>query len=172
MAQNILILCGADGAAAYAAELAARSGSDIGLIDTSCDLEQLRRSGGRIEVDRDYGGRVLSAFDEPLGVGSAVAQLAGHADAVVVDRLDVWAARLVSKYAEEPDSIAAELNSLRSVMKAQLLDLLLIAVAPDDAPGPAAELARRILADLGPLCQVVVDMAGGAPRVMRGELPG
>ncbi len=172
MVQTVLIVCGPEGAAGYAAALAARSGSDIGLVATGRDPAQLKASGRRIEEDRDYGGRVLSAFDEPLAVGSAVAQLAGHADAVVVDRLDTWAARLASHFAGDAESIDAEITALRSVMSARLLDLFLVTGAAGDGQGSAAALLRRILKELEPLCHAVVEMTDGAPRTIRGELPG
>jgi len=171
MARNVLILCGPDGAARHAADWAALSGSDLGLVHTCRDPAELRSSGGRIEQDRDYGGRVLSAFDEPLAVGSAVAQLAGHAEAVVVDRLDDWAARLSAHYADDSESIDAELTALRSVMNAQLLDLYLISRAAGTGDEAAAALHRRMLAELQPLCEVVVDASTGTPRAVRGALP-
>lgn len=172
MAQNILIRCGSQGAAAFAARLAEASGDDLGLVNTRISPSELKPSGGRIEEERDYGGVEFSTFDEPLAVGSAVAQLAGHADAVVVDRLDDWAVRLVGHHGDDTRAITAEVTSIVSVMKAGLLDTVLLWDADGAAGTPGAELAARIIAEVEPLCDVIVDARGeGEPRVEKGALP-
>jgi adenosyl cobinamide kinase/adenosyl cobinamide phosphate guanylyltransferase len=169
MVRNIMILCGPEGAAEFAARIAAEAGDDLGLINTRLDPKSVKASGCRIEEEREYGGHTMAAFDEPLEVGAAIAQLLGHADAVVVDRLDDWAGRLLARHDEEA-AIESELTSVDSVLKAQLADIVLLVSPPDGRDDEVARLARRMVERFSALSDVVVDARGGSPRVQRGEL--
>lgn len=147
MAENILVT-GPDTAdtARLAADAAARFGDDIGYVDPRLTPEQVRKVGSRIEEEREYGGHRVAAFDEPLTVGSAVAQLAGFADAVIVDRLECWAAHLDRKYdASMDDRIVEEIAATTTVMTADLAELVFVTSA-DSPAGRAGEIHRRILA--------------------------
>lgn len=170
MTRNVLILGESDAARRWVGALAARSGSDLGLVHTGIDPAAQKASGGRIEEARQWGGQAVSAFDEPLAVGTAVAQLAGHADAVIVDRLDDWALRLARRHGQDTDSVEAELRALRSVMQAGLVDLLLLAGTPAAAAPAEAALAQRVLEMVRPLCALEVDARAGVPVVRRGTL--
>jgi hypothetical protein len=161
MAQNLLVLCGPAGAAAEIGALAQRSGATLGLVNTRVDPSELRVSGKRIEELRDYGGISFHAFDEPLCVGSAIAQLAGYADAVVVDRLDDWAARLQRFHEGESERIASELTSVSSVLAARLADVLLVSAPQSQAESEEAELHRRMLDELRPHFTRVIDLTRG-----------
>jgi adenosyl cobinamide kinase/adenosyl cobinamide phosphate guanylyltransferase len=170
MVRNILILCGDDGAAEYAAKLAAEAGDDLGLVNTAIDpADMAARS--RIEDERSYGGQAVSAFDEPLSVGSAVAQLAGHADAVIIDRLDDWAQRLVAKHDDDEAYVASEVTSVESVMAAQLADVILITRPSGSVAGDAGSVHESMLSSFEPLCDTVVDLSAGEPQAVKGQLP-
>src|SRR5262245_32254103 len=148
MAQNLLVQCGPDGSLARVSDLARQSGSTLGFVNTCVDPSAMATPGKRIEEERSIGGATYHAFDEPLSVGSAIAQLAGYADAVVVVRLDDWAGRLVRHFiaADGPEYIAAELTAVISVMNAHMADVLLVSAAPLSGADPAAVLHRRMLA--------------------------
>lgn len=151
MAQNLLILCD-PGLAERIAALAARSGPTLGLVNTRLDPSELKPSGGRIEERRLWGGAAFHAFDEPLCVGSAIAQLAGYADAVVVDRLDDWALRLCTFWRDSDERIASELTSVASVLSAELADVVLVSTPPLPGDARATVLHRRMLAEFLPYC--------------------
>lgn len=157
MAENVLIFCKPQGAAKEISALSARSGSILGLVNTQLDPARQKTSGGRIEEQRVWGDATFHAFDEPLSVGTAVAQLAGYADAIVVDRLDDWAVRLCAFF-EDPDRITAELTAVASVLSAHLADVLLVSAPPSEDGGAAAELHRRMLAEFRPRCTQVIDL--------------
>lgn len=147
MAENILVV-GPDSAdtAQVAGDAAARFGDDIGYVNPRLAPEDVRKVGSRIEEDRDFGGHTVSAFDESLTVGSAVAQLAGFADAVIVDRLECWAVHLDAKWdASFDDRIVEEIAAVTTVMTADLTELVFVTSA--EAPtGRAGEIHARILA--------------------------
>jgi len=170
MASNIL-LHAPSGAVPYATELARAAGSDLGLVLTAIDFAREKVSGGRVEEDREYAGTTFQTFDEPIFIGSAIAQLAGHADAVVVDSIEDWSGRLLQRFPDDPVELEAEVSSLTSVMKAAMSRLILI--VREDAPpaGAARALVKKILATLDPFAQCVVDVRGGRPKVLRGALP-
>lgn len=157
MTRNVLILCGPDGAAEVAARLAAEAGDDLGLVNTRIDPSQVKASGCRIEAERDYGGLRLATFDEPLDVGAAIAQLVGHADAVVIDRLDDWAGRLLDQFDDDRPAVESALTSVSSVMKAQLGDLILLVQPPEAGGSPKLRLTQEIIERFRPLCELVVD---------------
>jgi hypothetical protein len=161
MAENILILCGAANPAEKTSSIARASGSTLGLVNTCLDPSQMMISGKRIEEMRDWGGVSYHAFDEPLAVGSAIAQLAGYADAVVVVRLDDWAERLVRFHAEKSEYIDAELTSVTSVLSAHLTDLVLVSRPATNGKDRGAELHRRMLAEFGPHLTRTVDLTRG-----------
>jgi adenosyl cobinamide kinase/adenosyl cobinamide phosphate guanylyltransferase len=166
MASNILVHAPA-GAVPYAVELARATGSDLGLVLTAIEFAQEKVSGGRVEEDRNYAGTVFQTFDEPIFIGSAIAQLAGHADAVVVDSIEDWSMRLQRRFPDDPVELEAEVSSLTSVMKAGMSRLILVV----RDTGPAQALTKKILATLDPFTQCVVNVRGGAPAVVRGALP-
>jgi len=147
MAENILVI-GPDTAdtARVAAEAAARFGDDIGYVDPRLSPEAIRKVGSRIEEEREFGGHTVSAFDEALTVGSAVAQLAGFADAVIVDRLECWAQHLDAKWdASFDERIVEEIAAVTTVMTADLAELVFVSAA-EPPTGRAGEIHARILA--------------------------
>ncbi len=150
MAENILVVDADDARAqATAASSAQRFGDTLGLVHTCLAPGEVRKVGSRIEEERTFGGAEVSAFDEPLGVGSAVAQLAGFADAVIVERLDDWALRLFEHYGEKEDRILEEIAGVTTIMTADLAELVFIS-RPPEGEGPVAELHRRILEAMAP----------------------
>ncbi len=150
MAENILVLCGDDQRAEAEATVAAqRFGETIGLVNTCLTPDQMRKVGSRIEEERNFCGIEVSAFDEPLGVGSAVAQLAGFADAVIVVRIDDWAQRLLDHYKSKIDRINEEIAGVTTIMTADLAELVFVS-RPAIGEGPVADLHRRILAEMAP----------------------
>ena len=158
MTRNVLILCGPQGAADLAARLAAEAGDDLGLVNTRIDPKQVKSSGCRIEAEREYGGLTLATFDEPLDVGAAIAQLVGHADAVVIDRLDDWAGRLLGHFEKDVQAaVESALTSVASVMKAQLGDLILLVHPPAAAADAQGRLTQEMIERFRPLCELVVD---------------
>ena len=169
MVRNILIQCGPDGAAALAARLAAEAGDDLGLVNTKLDPKQVKATGCRIEEDRDYGGQTMGTFDEPHEVGAAIAQLVGHADAVVIDRLDDWATRLLDRH-DDPAAVESELTSVCSVLTAQISDIILLVNPPDETASEAARLTQSMIERFSALCDVVIDARQDSPTVQRGEL--
>lgn len=170
MVRNTLITCGPEGAADYVGALAVREADDVGLVHTCIDPASVKTSGGRIEEERSFGGQTVSAFDEPLSVGTAVAQLAGFADSVIVDRLDDWAARLAAHYADDEESIEAELTALKSVMDAGLVDLFLLTRPLAEGDGAAQQLTRRVIELVASLSHAQVDATGAEPVVVSGAL--
>lgn len=170
MASNILIRAPA-GPVPYAVRCATAGGDDIGLVLTAIEFEREKLSGGRVEEPRDYAGTPFQTFDEPIFIGSAIAQLAGHADSVVLDSLEDWAARLLRRFPDDPIALDAEIASLVSVMKARMSELIL--VLRDDAvtDGAARKLIEKILAAIEPHTQSVIDVRGGEPKATRGRLP-
>jgi adenosyl cobinamide kinase/adenosyl cobinamide phosphate guanylyltransferase len=171
MASNIVLHAPA-GAVPYAVELARSAGDDLGLVLTAIEFAHEKVSGGRVEEDRDYAGATFNTFDEPIFIGSAIAQLAGHADAVVVDALEDWCARLLRRFPDDPVELDAEVSSLTSVMKAAMSRLILVVREDVAAPGAPQALVKRVLGMLDPFTQCVVDVRGGKPNVVRGTLPG
>lgn len=169
MAANIILHAG-PGPARHAVELARAAGSDLGLVLTAIEFHQEKVSGGRVEEDRDYAGTSFQTFDEPIFIGSAIAQLAGHADAVVLDGLEDWAGRLLRRFRDDPIALDAEVASLVSVMKAAMSRLILV-VRDDSTEGEVERLLRKILSAIEPQAQTIVDARGGAPRVVRGAAP-
>lgn len=156
MARNILILCDPARSAAKVSAIAQDSGSTLGYVNTC--VEPSGTSGTRIEKEREYGGASFHAFDEPVSVATAIAQLAGYADAVVVDRLDDWAVRLCRILKDDSERITAELTSVSSVLSAHLADVLLVSALPSQKKDEAAELHRRMLAEFRPVCTEVLDL--------------
>ena len=171
MARIVLVHAADPGPVGYAAQVAAASGPDRGLVLTAIEFHREKVSGGRIEEERDYAGTTFSAFDEPIYIGSAIAQLAGHAESVLMDGLEDWAGRLLRRFPDDPIALDAEISSLTSVMQARMSDLVLVA-RPDSPREPeVAELLRRVLAAVEPRCDAVVDLRGGPPRATKGSLP-
>lgn len=173
MGENYIILCADGSVADYAARLAAPSGDDLGLVLTAIEFKDEKVSGGRVEEDRPYGGHTFQTFDEPVFIGSAIAQLAGHADAVVLDSLDDWARRLLARFPDDPVELDAEIASLTSVMKAQMSDLFLICRKPELMTGTKEirALTERILSKVDPHAAGVVDASVNPPVLKRGSLP-
>ena len=170
MTRNVLILCGPEGAADLAARYAAQAGDDLGLVNTRIDPSQVKASGCRIETEREYGGLALATFDEPLDVGAAIAQLVGHADAVVIDRLDDWAGRLLGHFEKDVQaSIESALTSVASVMKAQLGDLILLVQPPLSVTDEPSRLTQTMIERFRPLCELVVDARQGEAQIDRGS---
>jgi len=151
MADNILVLAhDLDVGARTATTAALEFGDVIGLVDTRTPPEAVRKVGSRIDEERDYGGAKVSAFDEPLTVGSALAQLAGFADAMVVDRLDDWAHKLAAKYdVDEDDRITAEILGLTTMMNADLAHIVLLS-RPHGGSDRVASVHARIVAAITP----------------------
>jgi adenosyl cobinamide kinase/adenosyl cobinamide phosphate guanylyltransferase len=170
MASNILIRA-PSGPVPYAARCATASGDDLGLVLTAIEFEREKISGGRVEEHRDYAGTSFQTFDEPIFIGSAIAQLAGHADAVVIDGLEDWAARLLRRFPGDPIALDAEIASLVSVMKARMSELILVLREDGVTDGAARKLIEKILAAIEPHTQSEVDVRGGAPKATRGRLP-
>jgi adenosyl cobinamide kinase/adenosyl cobinamide phosphate guanylyltransferase len=170
MASNIIIHA-PPGPVAYAVQCATASGDDLGLVLTAIEFEREKVSGGRVEEHRDYAGTSFQTFDEPIFIGSAIAQLAGHADAVVIDSLEDWASRLLRRFPDDPIALDAEIASLVSVMKARMSELIMILRDDAVAAGAMRGLIQKILAAVEPHTQSVIDVRGGAAMVMRGKLP-
>ena len=160
MAVNLLVQSGADGSAERVSALARESGATLGFVNTCVDPAAMATPGKRIEEERRFGGTTYHAFDEPLSVGSAIAQLAGYADGVVVYRLDDWAGRLVRHFVAEDGAeyITAELTAVTSVMNAHMADVLLVSGPPLPGDDPAAVLHRRMLAEFRPHCTRLADL--------------
>jgi adenosyl cobinamide kinase/adenosyl cobinamide phosphate guanylyltransferase len=169
MARNVLVYAAEPGPAEYVAQRAAAMGDDLGLVLTAIDFHREKVSGGRIEESRDYGSASFNTFDEPVFIGSAIAQLAGHAEAVVVDAIEDWAARLLLRFPGDPVELDAEVASLHSVMHARMTELILVA-RPDRVATSAKALLARMLPVLESKCDVVIDLRGGAPRATKGAL--
>jgi adenosyl cobinamide kinase/adenosyl cobinamide phosphate guanylyltransferase len=170
MASNIILHAG-PGPVRYAVQCATAAGDDLGLVLTAIEFEREKVSGGRVEEHRDYAGTSFQTFDEPIFIGSAIAQLAGHADAVVIDSLEDWTARLLRRFPDDPIALDAEIASLTSVMKARMSELIMVVRDDVVAAGPARTLLQKILAAVGPETQSVIDLRGGAPKAQRGKLP-
>jgi adenosyl cobinamide kinase/adenosyl cobinamide phosphate guanylyltransferase len=165
-----IVLHAPRGEVAYAAQTARAAGDDLGLVLTSIDFEREKVSGGRVEEDRSYAGTTFQTLDEPIFIGSAIAQLAGHADAVVLDGLEDWAARLLLRFPDDPIAVDAEIASLVSVMKAGMSRLVLV-VREEAAAASSRPLVAKILAAIEAETDVVADLRGGAPKALRGALP-
>lgn len=169
MASNYLVNAG-PGPSTFAVARSKACGDDLGLVLTAIEFEKEKVSGGRVEEDRDYGGSTFQTFDEPIFIGSAIAQLAGHADAVILDSVDDWAMRLLRRFPDDPIALDAEVASVVSVMKARMSDLYLI-VRPDVAREPALkQLLQKIVATLDSHAQAVIETRGGPPKALRGSL--
>ncbi len=169
MATNVLIHAATRGPVAHAARLAMAAGHDVGLVATSIELGQEKLSGGRIEEERDYAGATVNALDEPVFIGSAVAQLAGHAEAVIVDGLESWVERVMQRFPSDPIERGAEISSLVSVMEARMADLILIA-RPLAAGSSACELFALVLAAAEKHADTILDLRDGSPVVRKGSL--
>lgn len=161
MARNVLLLTIGSTESTRAAALAAAAGGEVGLVSTAIALRQEKVSGGRIEDERCYAGSDVSALDEPIFIGSAIAQLAGHCDAVIVDRLDSWSERLLQRFPTDPVERDAEIASLVSVMQARMADLIVIAAADRPRAEGARELFERALAAVRRNADEVVAAEGG-----------
>jgi len=160
MAENILILCKPGSADATISDTVKRSGSTLGLVNTCLDPSEQKHSGGRIEELRAFAGATYHAFDEPLSVGSAIAQLAGYADAVLVMRLEDWARRLCSHFKDE-DRIISEVTSVTSVLAAQLADVVLVSSPAAPGDDQATALHRQMLDEFRPQLTQVIDLTAG-----------
>jgi len=151
MARNVLLAHPVPDPARVIARICGSPG-EVGLVLTGIALRQEKVSGGRIEEERTYGGRPVSALDEPVFIGSAIAQLAGHCDAVVVDRLATWVERLLERFPDDPIERDAEIASLVSVLQARMADLVLVAGAPPESAAARA-LFERALAAVAENCE-------------------
>jgi adenosyl cobinamide kinase/adenosyl cobinamide phosphate guanylyltransferase len=173
MGENYIILCADGSVADYTASLATRSGDDLGLVLTAIEFEQEKVSGGRVEEDRSYGGTTFQTFDEPIFIGSAIAQLAGHADAVVLESIEDWSDRLLRRFPDDPVELDAEISSLISVMRSQMCDLFLLCRKPElvDKSDAVRELTARILGQIKQYAAGIVDVSGESPAVLEGSLP-
>lgn len=159
MAENILILCAPGVAAEKISTVVQRSGTTLGLVNTCLDPSKQKTSGGRIEELRIFGGTTYHAFDEPFSVGSAIAQLAGYADAVLVVRLEDWARRLCGFFTDQ-DRIISEVTSVTSVLSAQLADVVLVSSPSANGADPAIALHRTMLDEFRPHFTQVIDLTG------------
>ena len=171
MARNFLLLATARGPLPWAARVASRGGGEIGLVLTAIELRREKLSGGRIEEERDYAGATASTLDEPVFIGSAIAQLAGHCDVVIVDGLEQWVERVVERFPDDPIERDAEILSLVSVLQARMADLVLVARKEALAAGPARELLDRALDSLGKHADSIVELGHDSPRALKGPLP-
>jgi adenosyl cobinamide kinase/adenosyl cobinamide phosphate guanylyltransferase len=171
MARNLLVYAADPGPVAYAAKIAEAAGEDLGLVVTAIEFHREKVSGGRIEEERDYAETRFNTFDEPIFIGSAIAQLAGHAEAVVVDGLEDWVGRLQQRFANEPVELDAEISSLMSVMQARMADLVLVARPEVVQDAKVRSLLARVLGQLEPRVDVIVELRRGAPRATKGALP-
>lgn len=160
MAENILILCAPGVAAEKISAVVRRSGSTLGLVNTCIDPSKQKASGGRIEESRSFGGTTYHAFDEPFSVGSAIAQLAGYADAVLVVRLEDWARRLCASFTDQ-ERITSEVTSVTSVLSAQLADVVLVSSPSASGADPATALHRTMLAEFEKHFTQVIDLGAG-----------
>ena len=158
MTQNILVLCspGQDALTTglrVTQEAVRRAGGGpgdaLGLVNTCLAPEEMLKTGSRIEQERHFGALAVSALDEPLGVGAAVAQLAGFADAVLVARLDDWAGRLHAHYGDRLERIEEEIAGVTSILSAGLCELVLLS-RPVQGTGPVATLYQRMLREIEP----------------------
>jgi adenosyl cobinamide kinase/adenosyl cobinamide phosphate guanylyltransferase len=172
MSRNVLVHAAGSGACACAANLAAGAGDDLGLVLTTIELHHEKVSGGRIEESREYAGIRFNAFDEPVFIGSAIAQLAGHAEAVIVDGIEEWAERLLQRFPDDPIELDAEISSLRSVLHARMADVILVCRA-DRSRSPAGRtLLERIVPTLESDADLVIDARGSEPRALKGDFRG
>ena len=171
MARNVLVYAAESGPIQYAAKAAAAAGDDLGLVLTAIEFHREKVSGGRIEEEREYGGVRFNAFDEPVFIGSAIAQLAGHAESVVVDGLEDWCGRLLQRFPDDPIELDAEISSLFSVMQARMCDLLLIARPETGADPKVRALLARLIAQLEPKVDAIVELRRGPPKATKGALP-
>ncbi len=171
MARNVVILAAASGPVAYVAKLAGANGEEVGAVLTSIDLRREKVSGGRIEEERAYAGQLASTLDEPVFIGSAIAQLAGHCETVIVDSLERWIERVVQRFPDDPIERDAEVLSLLSVMQARMADLLLVARPASPLEPIARDLLTKALAGCAKHADSVVDLSGPAPRAVQGPLP-
>ena len=171
MPQNIVVKTAESGPVAWAAALAAKAGDDLGLVLTAIDFAKEKVSGGRIEEERDYAGIRFNTFDEPIFIGSAIAQLAGHAEAVVVDGIEDWAARLLKRFPDLPIERDAEIASLTSVMHARMADLILIVRPAVPADAATREVLRIALVAIEAEADAIVELRGVTATALKGTLP-
>ncbi|MSR47082.1 MAG: hypothetical protein EXS13_08455 [Planctomycetes bacterium] len=169
MARNVLVLARTLGPLASVAQVAKACGGEIGLVATDIELRREKISGGRIEADRDYAGAATSALDEPVFIGSAIAQLAGHCECVIVDGLEIWAARVVQRFPDDPIERAAEILSLVSVLQARMADLILVARRERAAPGAAAELLESAIAAVSRHSDSILESDGVTLQLITGS---
>jgi len=170
MTDNILILCSDQPYQAVAADVAKRFGEDLGLVQTFIEMKDEKVSGGRVEEQRDLGGTIFETFDEPIFVGAAVAQLAGHCDVVVLDHLMSWARRLLERFPDNEVELDAEISSVRSVLAAHMTGLVLVAGAHEGTQAEKA-LHQRLIDEFSNTCDSVIDASGGCTELVRGEMP-
>ncbi len=163
MTSNLLVLCDPERHTNEVAELAARSGDSLGLVSTVLRPYEVRHVGCRVEEERDFGGKRVQAFDEPLIAGAAMAQLSAIVDAIVLHHLEVWAERLSEHHGEARDRLEMELASVTSVMNAGLTDIVLVSSPPSSADTPAARLHRWMLDTFRPHCTEVIDLTATSP---------
>lgn len=171
MGRNILVFPGEPGFESTVARFAREQGSDLGLVLTQIPLQAEKVFGGRVEEDRLFGGVTFQTFDEPVFVGAAIAQLAGHADVVVLSDLKHWSERLLERFPDNDVDLQAELKSLRSVMQAGMTDLVLVTgtkTSPEDSAAGGA-LLRDLIRELEQSCSLVADAFPGELRWRKGS---
>ncbi|HKX45265.1 MAG TPA: hypothetical protein VJP77_00975 [Planctomycetota bacterium] len=162
MTVNVLLLGDPAGAAEAAARTASRAGDDVGLVSTVLRPDELRAVDSRVEETREFGGVAVQAFDEPLIVGAAVAQLSSFCDSVIVHHLDAWADRLVEHHGDAWDRLEMEVASMKTVLDAALADIVLVSAPARAGDAPAARLHRRMLEVFGPYVTETVRLDGAA----------
>jgi adenosylcobinamide kinase / adenosylcobinamide-phosphate guanylyltransferase len=100
----------------------------------------------------------FTTVEEPLALGAALADLAGRADAAVVDCLTLWVSNLISA-AQSDDAIIAQARALARTMAEAPFDTVVVTSEVGSGIVPDNPVARRFRDLLGWTNQAVAQVA-------------
>ena len=172
--RTVLVLGGVRaGKSAFAVARARAHGGRVAFVATAeAGDEEMAARIARHQAERPPGWRTVEV---PLALVSALTALAGEADVVVVDCLNLWVANLLDQRPELADSdLMTEAAQLADAATRPPFSLILVSNEVGWGVHPATELGRRFRDALGLVNQAVaraadevVLMVAGCPLVVK-----
>jgi adenosylcobinamide kinase/adenosylcobinamide-phosphate guanylyltransferase len=107
-------------------------------------------------------------LEAPIRLGAAIRSLPADVEAAVVDCLTVWLGNLMHHYAEDEDSLGAQVEDLLTALKEPPCDLVIVSNELGMGIVPDNELARRFRDLAGWLNQDVAALADDVVLVVSG----
>jgi adenosylcobinamide kinase/adenosylcobinamide-phosphate guanylyltransferase len=166
--RTVLVLGGARaGKSAYASERARAAGGRVAVVATAeaLDADMAARI-ARHRAGRPAGWATVEA---PLDLAEALAALAGRADVVVVDCLNLWVANLLGRAPDlDEDALRERAARVAAVLARRAFGTLLVSNEVGLGVHPETALGRRFRDGLGAVNQAIARAADEVVLVVAG----